>query len=226
MEYVEKEYLPEGFYFKEPSKLPKSDGYAYLKFWFQRQEDPQIKTVFEFKRIKGKDGEPVGLPVSQSNGDRLKGKRGPGKSREKGKQSAKTQEDNSSDSETSSDDEHDRSDDDDGNKEGDQEEDEDQQDVEDPAPPLPLPFSAVHRKGWPGGQSISRKPPANKRNEPATGPQFDPPNTRRRKQRDGDVDDEAGPPKRKKKPQVTRKKGPPVGISPDKPSGSRQRRRK
>jgi hypothetical protein len=206
--------------------LPKSDGYAYLKFWFQRQEDPQIETVFKFKWIKGKDGEPVGLPVSQSNGDGLKGKRGPGKSRKKGKQPAKTREDNLSDSEPSGDDEYDQSDDEEGNKEGYQEEDQNQQDVDVLASPLKLPFSAVHRKGWAGGQSISRKRPANKRNKPATGPQFDPPNTRRRKQRDEDIDDEAGSPRIKKKPRVTHKKGPPVGVSPDKPSGSKNRRRK
>jgi hypothetical protein len=58
-EYVDSEYLPEGFTFKEPSKVNKAVTYAWLKFWFDRQEDPRTKTVFTFKVVKGNNGEPV-----------------------------------------------------------------------------------------------------------------------------------------------------------------------
>ena len=57
-EYVDPEYMPEGFTFKEPSKLSKVEAYARLKFWYDRQQDPNIKRVFQFRRIRGKIGEP------------------------------------------------------------------------------------------------------------------------------------------------------------------------
>jgi hypothetical protein len=237
-EYVDEEYLPEGFYFKEPSKMVKADVYTYLKFWFRRQEDPRTETVFEFKRIKGKDGEPVGLRVSTTNQRKQVAKRGPRKTGPKKKGSAKTRED-SSEREQSGDIEDDQSEDEDDDEEGPEEDNEDD-DKEDPevdgdgqgsdglAPPLPLPFGAVPRKGWMSGQSISRKRPTKKRNEPATGPQFDRPNTRRRKQRDDDLHDDhdESPPRKKKKTRVPDKKGPPVGVAPDKVSSPKRRQRK
>jgi hypothetical protein len=226
-EYVAKEYLPDGFRFKEPSKMAKADVYAFLKFWFQRQEDPGTETVFEFQRIKGKDGEPVGLKVANSKGGKRKTQHGSKKPGKKAKKPAMAEEGDSSESESSSDD------DEDGPKEAGDDEPLDEEDngsangLDDPAPPKRLPFSAVPRKGWVGASSISRKPVTKNRYIPATGPQFDPPNTRRSKKRDNPVNDEAeSPEKKKRKTKGIERKGPPVGIAPDKPAGREGKRRK
>src|SRR6202790_1169604 len=52
--YVEDEFIPDGFTFKEPSKLSKPEAYLRLKFWYDRQQDRKIETVFRFRAVKGK----------------------------------------------------------------------------------------------------------------------------------------------------------------------------
>lgn len=47
-EYVDQEYMPDSFTFKEPSKLSKPEALTSLKFWYDRQQNPKVKTVFQF----------------------------------------------------------------------------------------------------------------------------------------------------------------------------------
>jgi hypothetical protein len=61
-QYVDEEYIPQGFTFKEPSKLSKVEAYDRIKFWYDRQENRSKKRVFQFRQIRGKDGEPEQLP--------------------------------------------------------------------------------------------------------------------------------------------------------------------
>ena len=104
-EYVDPEYRPDGFTFKEPSKLSKIEAYAGLKFWYDRQQDPKVKKVFQFRRIRGKNGEPelpdLGRKEKKSNrksrADGLKkkgGRKAPGSQigRPAGVQSSETEE--------------------------------------------------------------------------------------------------------------------------------------
>jgi hypothetical protein len=65
MAYIEDQYLPDGFTFKEPSKLSKSEVYDRLKFWYGRQQDGGIETVFKFRCIKGKDGQPEEVAMDE-----------------------------------------------------------------------------------------------------------------------------------------------------------------
>jgi hypothetical protein len=81
--YVDSQYVPEDFSFKEPSKLSKKESYERLKFWFDRQADPNIKTVFQFRRIRGPDGDPI-VPPGMSKAAKKKGskKRAGGKEKD------------------------------------------------------------------------------------------------------------------------------------------------
>ena len=55
-DYVDNEYVPKNFTFKEPSKLTKVECYERVKFWYDRQENPTIKKVFQYRSIRGPDG--------------------------------------------------------------------------------------------------------------------------------------------------------------------------
>src|ERR1700719_1694367 len=55
-DYVDNEYVPKNFTFKEPSKLTKVECYERVKFWYDRQENPTIKKVFQYQSIRGPDG--------------------------------------------------------------------------------------------------------------------------------------------------------------------------
>ena len=60
---MDDKYLPDGFTFKELSKLSKSEIYECLKFWYGHQQDRGIETMFKFHCIKGKDGKPQEVPI-------------------------------------------------------------------------------------------------------------------------------------------------------------------
>jgi len=49
--YVNQEYIPDRFTFKEPSKLSKAKALNQLKCWYNRQTDSRVKTVFQFWRV-------------------------------------------------------------------------------------------------------------------------------------------------------------------------------
>jgi hypothetical protein len=59
---VDPKYVPEGFTFKEPSKLSKIEALDRLKFWYDRQQNPKVNKIFQFRRILGRTGEPEELP--------------------------------------------------------------------------------------------------------------------------------------------------------------------
>src|ERR1700722_19649682 len=54
-DYVDNKYVPKNFTFKEPSKLTKVECYERVKFWYDRQENPTIKKVFQYRSIQGPD---------------------------------------------------------------------------------------------------------------------------------------------------------------------------
>lgn len=67
-EFIDAQYLPKNFEFKDPSKMTVGAARAVLKFWINRQEDFEIQTVFRFKGVQDKSGEITQIP-SESEGD-------------------------------------------------------------------------------------------------------------------------------------------------------------
>ena len=55
-DYVDNEYVPKNFTFKEPSKLTKVECYERVKFWYDWLENPMIKKGFQYRSIWGSDG--------------------------------------------------------------------------------------------------------------------------------------------------------------------------
>jgi hypothetical protein len=245
-EYVDPEYMPEGFTFKEPSKLSKVEAYARLKFWYDRQQDPKIKRVFQFSRIKGKNGEPElpdrGRKAKKSNktGGRKAPRSGMGRP-------------GHSDSSDSNEDE------------GEEDEDEDEEEEEEPLerdeetggnsdedhPPLkkrslpvprgskhpkPLPFAAVRVR--PQGARARTGAVAGHRSRPAAagpggpktgagdkeGPGTERPQTRQQKRRALD-EEEIGQRKRSKHVEEVTRIGPPRGQKKDKPAEGQGKRK-
>ena len=250
---MDEEYLPDGFTFKEPSKLSKSEVYERLKFWYGRQQDGGIETVFKFRCIKGKDGKPQEVPIDEEdvlpnkrkkpNRKQRTGKKGRAEQdpkdvdqseedaraparktapTKKGKGNMKSGPQRGGEEETSS-----------SSEESPSESDEEEH-LEDNsparrgssalAPPMPLPFSAPRRKlkpspfQWAAPQPVAG--PSKKRYAPATGPQYEKPNTRRRGLDGGDE----GSPAKKRKTEMEGvvKTGPPKGIPRDKPMTSKK----
>jgi len=243
--YVDKEYVPEGFTFKEPSKLSKSEARDRLKFWYDRQTDNGIKTVFEFCRVRGKGGEPM-VVVQKSPTPR-------NKSQSKGKRRASSSDSDANEEKDEEDSTEDENEDDEDEDEDEDEEGEAEDDKEEEQPKAthkkgklvrknvkPLPFTAV-RVTRPTGV------PRAARNTPATGPQYDPPATRRRaevkkktnrsnktdnpdkgkktdtsdktdspnKRKRGREEEAGSPMKKQRKPEDVTKKGPPKGQRRD-----------
>jgi hypothetical protein len=237
--YVEDEFIPDGFTFKEPSKLSKPEAYLRLKFWYDRQQDRKIEMVFQFRAVKGKQGT---VPKSgKSSGAKGKsqhrspsGAKGKSRlrspSRGKGKSWLRSPlvSDSSTDSDSSEETDGDGGVEDKGSTSGGQNIDLDNdadgddndsdareeaegnssesEDSSRPAPIdkpnrgkkwLPLPFSAV-----PGQYTPGVKP----RYMPATGPQYDRPNTRRRA---GEETNANGSPERRKANKVVQQRGGP-----------------
>ena len=58
-DYIDSDFLPEGFEFKDPSKLSFSAAQQLLSFWAQRQQDDDEDHVFQFKAIRGASGTAV-----------------------------------------------------------------------------------------------------------------------------------------------------------------------
>jgi hypothetical protein len=225
-DYVHAQYLPPDFTFKEPSKLSKTEAYERLKFWYDRQQDPGVK-VFEFHCFRGSDGNavPVGTTGMKKRPAPRKRKRGT-----KGKRPARdvptTEESSPSEDESAGGDV--GGDAEDKSDEDDEEEEEDEnlailhgrkaeKQVTD------LPFSAV-----PAKRTITAPPKPKNRYQPAKGPQFEKPVTRRgRRQVEVEEDREEGPSrKRQKKDQQVEKVGPPVGVPKDQPTTQRPRKAK
>ena len=244
-EYVAPEYVPSNFRFAEPSKLSKVDARAWLKFWYDRQQDPKIKTVFKFKKIKGKSGDPVDIVKSSTDAGKKKVTKTGGRAakRKRPAQTAESSEESSSEEsseeESSGDsskgegdnpaDGNDESQDSDQEEEEEDEAEEEEEEVEvELRGPRELPFSAV-RKQYGAGTSAStsqqrpKAPPASKgRHQPNTGPQYEPRETRGKKRGEAAQDKER-PAKRRRKGAVAKKTGPPIGGSNDQPPVRRGR---
>jgi hypothetical protein len=77
--------------------------------------------------------------------------------------------------------------------------------------PMVLPFAAVRVVPKP----LPARPRPTGRYKPSTGPQFEPPNTRRRKVSEEDMDE--GPSRKKKKEMEVERFGPPIGKPKDRP---------
>jgi hypothetical protein len=215
-EYVNLDYLPEGFAFKEPSKINKADSLAWLRFWFNRQEDPRTKTVFTFEQIRGNDGLPVKAIAQAETGGGRESRDGQKKSKppveKKGKAakkkagpvepSAEDRSDDSSDSSQSEDEDEDEDDDGDGDSGEEQEQ----------GPLRHLPFSAIlksYRTGAAGGASSVPK----SRYRPAVGPQFKARQMRNRKwTEEVEVEADESPVKKKKKVVAMKKKAHPMAY--------------
>jgi hypothetical protein len=233
--YVEDQYLPEGFTFKEPSKLSKAEVYECLKFWYGRQQDGGAETAFKFRCIKGKNGKPKEV-VTEEQLVEVRKKKKPGRKQGRAGKGKERQEDTPSDGHSSESEvpepapkkarrkatkrrpKPQESSDSSSESPSENHNEEDEEDsMETPgrlglAPALQLPFGPVPRKPTPGPSRL-RKPtagPSNKRYDPATGPQYEKPNTRRRALNSGD---EGGPAKKQKTvaEQVV-KVGPPKGV--------------
>jgi len=237
-EYVAPEYVPSNFRFAEPSKLSKVDARAWLKFWYDRQQDPKIKTVFKFKKIKGKSGDPIDIVKSSTDAGKKKVTKTGGRAakRKRPAQTAESSEESSSEesSEEESSGDSSKGEGDnpaDGNDElqdSDQEEEEEEEvEVEvELRGPRELPFSAV-RKQYGAGTSAStsqqrpKAPPASKgRHQPNTGPQYEPRETRGKKRGEAAQDKER--PAKRRKGAVPKK----TGGSNDQPPVRRGRRGK
>jgi hypothetical protein len=201
--YVDKEYIPDGFTFKEPSKLNKIEAYDRLKFWYDRQENPRVKKVFRFSRIRGPTGDPE-LPADGLKRKKPVGKRPiPELQKTRGGKDPESDRESSDSSSSSSEEQ----------EEEDREQEEEEEDHPPPKkrlrpdlkPPKPLPFAAipVRPRGQPG---------------PRTGPQIERPTTRQQKRKAQEEEEEEVVPKKKAKrsAEVT-KVGPPRGQKKEKP---------
>jgi hypothetical protein len=217
-EYVDSEYLPEGFAFKEPSKVTKAVTREWLKFWFGRQEDPQTATVFAFKGVKGKNGEPVHAAGSGIKGTstRKGGRKPKPPTKKNGKNSKKT----AAAADESADDDEDRTS---STTESESQDDDDDDDAEktddrqqEPVGPLPLPFAPVAKSYLVASGQTSKAPPKS-RYRPNTGPQFEDRQTRHRKRTKETEDDDNQVNKKRR----VEKRGPPVGIPKNKNTRSR-----
>jgi hypothetical protein len=249
MTYVEDQYLPEGFTFKEPSKLSKSEVYKHLKFWYGRQQDGGAETVFKFRCIKGKDGEPEEVAMEEETSKARKKKKPVQKQGPKGKGKGKgRQEETQSDEDPSKDkvpkqplkkagrkapksqpkpqeeiEESSSSSSESPSASDDEENEEDQ--VETPRGQFhpaseQLPFGPVPRKltAGPSGMRKLIAGPSSKRYNPATGPQYEKPNTRRRALNAV----EEGSPAKKRRTDADEivKVGPPRGVKKNMPTAS------
>jgi len=194
-DYVDPKYVPVNFTFKEPSKLSKQEALDRLKFWYGRQEDPKIKTVFQFQKVLGRDGEPESLPDAaeprKKKASRSKRptklKKADGKKQRQRKQPVDSDASDSSASEDSA-----KSSSTDSDPEEDAEVEGEVRNRRGRKEPLVLPFSAVRveRPGAPVKRPAAGAPKPRSRYEPSAGPQFERPRTRTRAQGDEEVDEE------------------------------------
>jgi hypothetical protein len=244
--YVDQEYLPEGFTFKEPSKLSKVEARDRLKFWYDRQENPRVKKVFQFRRIRGKHGEPE-LPVegqkkkkpSRKRQGRPAKKTGGRKApRDASSEPEEDNEDGGGDEDKDKDDEDDEDEDEDEDEEddaadddeGDEEAEMDGDEQEEDEGEEPDRDEEAEEPHLPGRKKIERRPlkapkslpfeakriVPKRRYGPATGPQFEPPATRQRKRKAMEEPEDIPKKKKGKKFEEVTRVGPPIGKKKDK----------
>jgi hypothetical protein len=229
--YVEGQYLPPDFTFKEPSKLSKPEAYDRLKFWYDRQQNGDITLKFHRYRGHGGDAVAVGLSAKSKKPTRrkqLRKRKHPARGRN---HSVGSDEDDDptppSGSPSQSDEDNEDDEENDLAPAGEEQAEQDGADEDDEAQEMiriptrkgvkevaKLPFSAVPAKRNIGAPVLKAKG----RYVPSTGPQFERPVTRHRGQVVEVEDREEGPSRKKQKinPAVN-KVGPPIGIPQDKP---------